>query len=135
MVCTLGGSVADPRVDNEGNINIIDAAIKKGVKKFILVTSVGCGDSKDAPGDLQAAAVGWATKATGQKRETAGKYGSTTWGRNHLRTLVKLNEIVWGGRWGRHAIKWSDGQVRGIGVGRLAGFGVMLPGHGNRRLG
>ncbi len=43
--------MADPRVDSEGNINIIEAAIKKGVKKFILVTSVGCGDSKDAPGE------------------------------------------------------------------------------------
>ncbi|GLI62108.1 hypothetical protein VaNZ11_004691, partial [Volvox africanus] len=51
VVCTLGGTVADPRVDSEGNINVIDAAIKKGVKKFILVTSVGCGDSKDAPGE------------------------------------------------------------------------------------
>ncbi|KAG2449907.1 hypothetical protein HYH02_000013 [Chlamydomonas schloesseri] len=51
VVCTLGGSVADPRVDSEGNINIIEAAIKKGVKKFILVTSVGCGNSKDAPGE------------------------------------------------------------------------------------
>ena len=33
----------------QGNINIINAAIKKGVKKFILVTSIGVGDSKDAP--------------------------------------------------------------------------------------
>ncbi len=46
-MCTLGGTTADPRVDSEGNINVIDAAIKKGVKKFILVTSVGCGNSKD----------------------------------------------------------------------------------------
>ena len=33
----------------QGNINIIEAAAKKGVKKFILVTSIGTGDSKDAP--------------------------------------------------------------------------------------
>lgn len=33
----------------QGNINIINAAVKKGVKKFILVTSIGVGDSKDAP--------------------------------------------------------------------------------------
>ncbi len=51
VVSTLGGSVKDPRADGEGNINIIEAAAKKGVKKFILVTSVGCGDSKDAPGE------------------------------------------------------------------------------------
>lgn len=33
----------------QGNINLIDAAMKKGVKKFVLVTSIGTGDSKDAP--------------------------------------------------------------------------------------
>lgn len=36
---------------NAGNLNVIEAALAKGVKKFILVTSIGCGDSKDAPGD------------------------------------------------------------------------------------
>jgi nucleoside-diphosphate-sugar epimerase len=34
-----------------GNINVIEAALAKGVKKFILVTSIGCGDTKDAPGE------------------------------------------------------------------------------------
>jgi hypothetical protein len=29
----------------------IEAAAKKGVKKFVLVTSIGCGSSKDAPGE------------------------------------------------------------------------------------
>ena len=33
----------------QGNINLIDAAVRKGVKKFILLTSIGTGDSKDAP--------------------------------------------------------------------------------------
>lgn len=51
VVSTIGGSVADPSADSAGNINIIEAAVKKGVKKFILVTSIGCGDSKAAPGD------------------------------------------------------------------------------------
>ncbi len=32
----------------QGNINVINAAIKKGVKKFVLVTSLGCGSTKDA---------------------------------------------------------------------------------------
>ncbi len=32
----------------QGNINVIEAAAKAGVKKFILVTSVGVGDSKQA---------------------------------------------------------------------------------------
>ena len=33
----------------QGNINVIEAAKRKGVQKFILVTSIGTGDSKDAP--------------------------------------------------------------------------------------
>lgn len=33
----------------QGSINLIDAAAKKGVKKFILLTSIGVGDSQDAP--------------------------------------------------------------------------------------
>lgn len=35
----------------QGNINIIEAAVKKGVKKFVLVTSIGCGETKEAPGE------------------------------------------------------------------------------------
>jgi nucleoside-diphosphate-sugar epimerase len=50
-VSTLGGSTKNPEVDSQGNINVIEAALAKGVKKFILVTSIGCGDSKDAPGE------------------------------------------------------------------------------------
>ena len=37
VVSTIGGSVADPSADSAGNINIIEAAVKKGVKKFVLV--------------------------------------------------------------------------------------------------
>mmetsp|Transcript_34579 Transcript_34579/g.87460 ORF Transcript_34579/g.87460 Transcript_34579/m.87460 type:complete len:266 (-) Transcript_34579:262-1059(-) len=48
VVCTLGGTTQDPRVDSEGSINMIHAAMEKGVKKFILVTSLGCGSSKGA---------------------------------------------------------------------------------------
>lgn len=49
VVSTLGGTPADPRADSEGNIALIDAAVKKGVKKFVLVTSIGTGDSSGAP--------------------------------------------------------------------------------------
>lgn len=48
VVSTIGGTTANPEADSQGNINIINAAIKKGVRKFILVTSIGTGDSKDA---------------------------------------------------------------------------------------
>lgn len=39
------------RAHPQGNINMINAAIKKGVKKFVLVTSLGCGNTKDAIGE------------------------------------------------------------------------------------
>jgi len=48
VICSLGGSTGDASVDSEGNINLINAAIKKGVKKFVLITSLGCGETKDA---------------------------------------------------------------------------------------
>ena len=51
-ITTLGGSVKDDgksRIDYEGNSNVIEAAGILGVTRVILVTSVGCGDSKDAP--------------------------------------------------------------------------------------
>lgn len=51
VVSTIGGTTANPQADSQGNINIIEAAVKKGVKKFILVTSIGCGETKAAPGE------------------------------------------------------------------------------------
>lgn len=48
MVSTVGGTPQDPTADSQGNINLIEAAEKAGVKKLVLVTSVGVGDSKEA---------------------------------------------------------------------------------------
>mmetsp|Transcript_35074 Transcript_35074/g.99452 ORF Transcript_35074/g.99452 Transcript_35074/m.99452 type:complete len:303 (-) Transcript_35074:79-987(-) len=48
VVSTIGGTTANPEADSQGNINLIEAALKKGVRKFVLVTSIGVGDSKDA---------------------------------------------------------------------------------------
>jgi nucleoside-diphosphate-sugar epimerase len=48
VVSSLGGSTADPSADGQGNINLIEAAARFGVKKFVLVTSIGAGDSKGA---------------------------------------------------------------------------------------
>ena len=48
VVSSIGGTTADPTADSVGNINLIEAAAKHGVKKFILITSIGTGDSKDA---------------------------------------------------------------------------------------
>lgn len=49
VVSTIGGTPADPTADSTGNINLIEAAAAKGVRKFVLVTSIGCGNSRDAP--------------------------------------------------------------------------------------
>jgi len=49
VVSTIGGTPADPRADSEGNIALIEAAAEKGVPKFVLVTSIGTGDSAGAP--------------------------------------------------------------------------------------
>ena len=48
VISTVGGTSADPTADSLGNITLIEAAARHGVQKFILVTSVGTGDSKDA---------------------------------------------------------------------------------------
>ncbi|PSC74444.1 oxidoreductase [Micractinium conductrix] len=49
VVSTIGGTTADLIADSQGNINLIEAAARHGVKKFVLVTSIGTGDSKSAP--------------------------------------------------------------------------------------
>lgn len=51
VVSTIGGTVTNPKPDSEGNINLIEQAAQSGVKKFVLITSIGTGDSKDAPGE------------------------------------------------------------------------------------
>jgi uncharacterized protein YbjT (DUF2867 family) len=50
-ITTLGGSTDDDgeRVDYKGNNHVIEAAGILGCVRVILVTSVGCGNSKDAP--------------------------------------------------------------------------------------
>lgn len=59
VVTTLGGTLEDVRADGLGNINAIDGALAAGAKRFILVTSIGAGDSR-------AAAPGAMLKALGE---------------------------------------------------------------------
>ncbi|BAU14738.1 NAD dependent epimerase/dehydratase family protein [Leptolyngbya sp. NIES-3755] len=57
VISTIGGLPAEGRrADFEGNRNLIDAALKANVKKFVLVTSIGAGESVVAlpPGALEA---------------------------------------------------------------------------------
>lgn len=42
VVCFIGGT---PQLNSQGNINVIDAAQSAGVPRFLLTTSIGCGDS------------------------------------------------------------------------------------------
>ncbi|MEA5566134.1 MULTISPECIES: SDR family oxidoreductase [unclassified Anabaena] len=49
VISTLGGLPTDQeKPDYLGNKNIIDAAVKAGVEKFVLVTSIGTGNSVGA---------------------------------------------------------------------------------------
>ena len=49
VISTIGGKPQDgERADYLGNKNLIDAAVKSGVKRFILVTSIGSGESASA---------------------------------------------------------------------------------------
>jgi nucleoside-diphosphate-sugar epimerase len=49
VISTVGGLPKDgQRADYLGNKNLIDAALKAGVQKFILVSSIGSGNSADA---------------------------------------------------------------------------------------
>lgn len=50
-ITTMGGSTSDDdtkRVDYDGNSNVIESAGILGVTRIILVTSIGCGSSKEA---------------------------------------------------------------------------------------
>lgn len=48
VVSTLGGSLKPDgrRVDKEGNILVIHEAVARNVKRFVLVTSLGCGEMR-----------------------------------------------------------------------------------------
>lgn len=49
VISTIGGKPTDgERADFKGNRNLIDAAVKVGVKKFLLITSIGSGNSSPA---------------------------------------------------------------------------------------
>ncbi len=49
VISTIGGVPKDTeRADYLGNKNLIDAAVKAGVKKFILISSIGSGNSANA---------------------------------------------------------------------------------------
>ncbi|MEO7386170.1 MAG: SDR family oxidoreductase [Gammaproteobacteria bacterium] len=50
VINTVGGKRGEPRPDYHGTRNLVDAALEAGVRRFILVTAIGCGDSRGAVG-------------------------------------------------------------------------------------
>jgi uncharacterized protein YbjT (DUF2867 family) len=48
VITTLGGTSDGRRVDYEGNNNVIESAGILGIQRIILVTSIGCGSSREA---------------------------------------------------------------------------------------
>ena len=46
VVSALGGMPADHRVDSTGNINAINGTQAAGIARFILISSIGAGDSR-----------------------------------------------------------------------------------------
>ncbi|UCG71826.1 MAG: NAD(P)H-binding protein [Chromatiales bacterium] len=72
VVCLLGGT---PQLNSQGNINVIDAAVEHKLHRFILLTSVGCGDSASAVDPFVKAFVGKALQAK-------------NWAERHLRATA-----------------------------------------------
>jgi nucleoside-diphosphate-sugar epimerase len=71
VVCILGGT---PQLNTQGNLNVINAAVAAGVKRFVLTTSIGCGDSAAVLDPFVKAIAGRAIRA----KECAEKHLRTT---------------------------------------------------------
>lgn len=93
VVCILGGS---PQLNTQGNINVIDAAAAAGVRRLVLTTSIGCGESAAALDPLVKAIIGRAIRAK-------------EWAENHLRST---------------GLDWTI--VRAGGVTRRPGTGTAI---------
>ncbi len=50
VVDTVGGKRGEPRPDYHGTRNLVDAAREADVRRFIFVTAIGSGDSRDTVG-------------------------------------------------------------------------------------
>ena len=51
------------QLNSQGNINVIDAAEHAGIKRFVMVTSIGCGDSANAVDEFVRTFIGKALRA------------------------------------------------------------------------
>lgn len=80
IVSTLSGQADDGRrADDEGNINVIDAAVASDrVRRFLLVTSIGCGEMAPFRSPRAIAAFGAAVDAK-SRAEAKLKSSSLDW--------------------------------------------------------
>jgi uncharacterized protein YbjT (DUF2867 family) len=70
VVSTIGGTTPDGRMaDDEGNINIVDRAAGRDVGRFVLVTSIGCGEMAPYRSARAIAAFGAAVDAKTRAEE------------------------------------------------------------------
>lgn len=70
VVSTIGGRGANGRrADDDGNINIADRAAVREVRRFMLVTSIGCGDMAPFRSERAIAAFGEAVDAKTRAEE------------------------------------------------------------------
>jgi nucleoside-diphosphate-sugar epimerase len=60
VVCMLGGT---PQLNSQGNINVIEACEASGVRRLIMLTSIGCGDSIAAVDPFVKAFIGKSLRA------------------------------------------------------------------------
>lgn len=60
VISVLGGT---PQMNTQGNLNVINAAHAAGVERFLLVSSIGCGDSAGAVDEFVKVFVGKALTA------------------------------------------------------------------------
>ncbi|MGI9329900.1 MAG: NAD(P)-binding oxidoreductase [Gammaproteobacteria bacterium] len=60
VVSMLGGS---PTLNSQGNINVIDAAREFGLQRFVMLTSIGCGNSAPAVDPFVKAFIGKSIRA------------------------------------------------------------------------
>jgi nucleoside-diphosphate-sugar epimerase len=70
VVCLLGGT---PQMNTQGNMNVIDGAVAAGVRRFVLTTSIGCGESSPVLDPFVKAVAGRAIRAK-------------EWAENHLKS-------------------------------------------------
>lgn len=91
VVINLGGK---PQINSQGNINVINAASASNCRRVVMVTSIGCGDSRASVDEFTKLFIDKALRAK-------------TWAEGHLRTTGLDWTIL---RPGGHRIRNATGK-------------------------